>query len=221
MSEFSFLSAFLVGIAGGVHCIGMCGGVSIALSGAIPRNANGFPYALAYNFGRITSYILAGAITGAVAQIAKKYLPLSGPILAILSGIMLLSMACYLGNWWRGITQIEKLGSHLWKSIQPAAKRFLPFRSPLSAIPYGMIWGWLPCGLVYSTLTWALASGTAFSGAVIMAGFGLGTLPALLATWAGANWVLKGFRQPMVRQLIALSLLIYALYILWRAVSSF
>lgn len=220
MNEFSFLSAFLVGIAGGVHCIGMCGGVSLALAGAIPKDNNGLPYALAYNFGRIFSYILAGAITGAVAQIAKKFVPLTGPILAILSGIMLLSMACYLGNWWRGLTRVEALGNYLWKPIQPLAKRFLPFRSPLAAIPYGMIWGWLPCGLVYSTLTWALASGSAFSGMVIMAGFGLGTLPALLATWAGANWVLKGFRQPMVRQLIALSLLVYALYILWRAFSS-
>lgn len=220
MNELSFLSALLVGIAGGVHCIGMCGGVSLALAGAIPKNTSGLPYALAYNFGRIISYMLAGAITGAIAQIARKFVPLTGPILAILSGIMLLSMACYFGNWWRGLTRIEALGNYLWKLLQPLAKRFLPFRSPLAAVPYGMIWGWLPCGLVYSTLTWALASGSAVSGMVIMAGFGLGTLPALLATWAGANWILKGFRQPMVRQLIALSLLIYALFILWRAFSS-
>ena len=221
MNEFSFVSACLVGIAGGVHCVGMCGGVSLALASAIPKGQRGFPYALAYNFGRILSYIAAGAITGAVAQIAKQFIPLTGPILAVLSGLMLLSMACYLGNWWRGLTRVEALGSLLWKPIQPLAKRFLPFRSPLYAIPYGMIWGWLPCGLVYSTLTWALSSGSALSGSVIMAGFGLGTLPALLATWAGANWILAGFRQPMVRQLIALSLLIYAVYLLWRVFSSF
>ena len=83
-----------------------------------------------------------------------------------------------------------------------------------------MIWGWLPCGLVYSTLTWALASGTAISGAVIMAGFGLGTLPALLAVRAGADWLSSGFRQPVVRQIIALSLLFYALLLLWRALST-
>lgn len=220
MSDLSFLSALLVGLGGGVHCVGMCGGVSLALSAATPAGSSPLPYALSYNFGRIFSYILAGAVTGGIGQIAKDAVPVTGPVLAVFSGIMLIAMACYLGNWWRGLTAVEALGSKLWQRIQPLSKRFLPFRSPISAFPYGMIWGWLPCGLVYSTLTWALASGTAISGAVIMAGFGLGTLPALLAVRAGADWLSSGFRQPVVRQIIALSLLFYALLLLWRALST-
>ncbi|MBU3022845.1 sulfite exporter TauE/SafE family protein [Aestuariibacter sp. A3R04] len=216
MNELSFFSAFLIGLAGGIHCVGMCGGVTLAMNAAIGVNRNRLIYTLAYNAGRIFSYIIAGIITGAVGQIATHYLPFSGPILVLMSCIMLIAMAAYLGNWWRGLTYIERAGQGLWRYFQPFSKRFIPFRSPFHAFPYGMIWGWLPCGLVYSTLTWALASGSALEGGQIMAGFGLGTLPTLIATALGAQWVTKQFKHPLVRQVIACSLLCYAFLLIQR-----
>ena len=220
MNDLTFWSAFLVGLAGGVHCIGMCGGVVIAFNAATPDSKSKWPYTLAYNSGRILSYVGAGAITGALGHIVTRHLPYSGPILAIISAFMLIAMACYLGQWWNGLVHVERLGKQLWRRIQPFSRQFIPFKSPLHALPYGMIWGWLPCGLVYSTLTWSMASGSLLAGATIMAGFGLGTLPTLIATALGADWLTRSFRLPVVRQCLALMLFLYACLLMWRAIST-
>ncbi len=221
MTEINLLSALLVGLAGGVHCIGMCGGVISALRVVTPANTNPLPYTLSYNFGRISSYTLAGAITGALGQMSASLMPVLGPVLAVLSGLMLMALACYLGQWWLGLRHIESLGRHIWKRLQPLSRRFVPFSSPLAAYPYGAIWGWLPCGLVYSTLTWSLASGSALQGALIMLCFGLGTLPTLLVASYGVKWLLQGFQHPVSRQVIAVSLLAYSVFMLFQAARQF
>ena len=175
MEGINYFSAFLIGLAGGVHCVGMCGGIVTALRMVTPKGISPFPYTLTYNIGRIVSYTIAGGITGFFGKIAADYIPLANYALSLISGIMLLLLACYLGQWYTGLTKLERLGNGIFKKIQPYSKRFLPFRTPLSAFPYGFIWGWLPCGLVYSTLTWSLASGSALQGSAIMFFFGLGT----------------------------------------------
>lgn len=217
MTEINFFSAFIIGIAGGVHCVGMCGGIVAALRTVTPSDSAAFPYTLAYNSGRVISYTLAGALTGALGQMATHFVPIAAPALSLLSALMLLLLACYLGQWWTGLTHIESLGRGLFKMIQPISKRFLPFKSPWHALPYGFIWGWLPCGLVYSTLTWALASGSALEGAGIMLAFGLGTLPTLFAASAGSAYIIKGFRHPTVRQICASLMAIYSLLLIYRA----
>ncbi|MDO6537881.1 sulfite exporter TauE/SafE family protein [Alteromonas stellipolaris] len=219
MTEINIFSAFFIGIAGGVHCVGMCGGIVAALRTVTPSNEAALPYTLAYNFGRIISYTLAGAITGAVGQMATEFVPIAKPVLSLISGIMLLLLACYLGKWWQGLNYIEAMGRGLFKAIQPLSKRFLPFKSPAYALPYGFIWGWLPCGLVYSTLTWSLASGSAVDGAAIMLFFGLGTLPTLLAASAGSQYLIAGFRHSVVRQCFSGILAIYALFLIYAAIS--
>ena len=219
MDGISYLSAFLVGLAGGVHCVGMCGGIVAALRMVTPKGVSPMPYTLSYNIGRICSYTLAGAITGLMGKIAADYVPLASYVLSLLSGIMLLLLACYLGQWYTGLTALEKAGKGLFSRIQPLAKRFLPFKSPLSAFPYGFIWGWLPCGLVYSTLTWSLASGSALQGSAIMFFFGLGTLPTLIASSVGSHWLIAGFRHTSVRQTIAITMAVYAVYLIYRAIS--
>ncbi|WP_201281888.1 sulfite exporter TauE/SafE family protein, partial [Alteromonas sp. KUL106] len=98
------------------------------------------------------------------------------------------------------------------------SKRFLPFKTPFSAIPYGFIWGWLPCGLVYSTLTWSLAAGTALEGAAIMFFFGLGTLPTMLAASAGSQYIVRSFQHNYFRQMIAAIMTIYAVYLIHGAI---
>ncbi|RDV24133.1 sulfite exporter TauE/SafE family protein [Alteromonas aestuariivivens] len=221
MTDFNALSALLVGLAGGVHCVGMCGGIVGAFKLASPPGQPQWPYAAGYNIGRIASYTLAGGITGALGQITTSGLPNASALLQLLSALMLIALSAYLGQWWQGLQKLEQFGHRLWRYIQPVSKRFLPFRSPLQAIPYGMIWGWLPCGLVYSTLTWSLASGSAAQGATLMLFFGLGTLPTLLAANWGFKWLVAGLQSPRTRRGISGVLLAYAVFLMYRAALTF
>lgn len=216
MTDLSLLSAFLIGLAGGVHCVGMCGGIVAALRAVTPTHSSALPYTLAYNSGRIASYTFAGALAGALGQTAVNLVPLSSKALSILSAIMLILLAFYLGNWWKGLVHVENIGRKLFTRIQPLSKRFLPFSSPLSAFPYGFIWGWLPCGLVYSTLTWSIASGDVLKGAALMLAFGLGTLPTLILASEGSQYILKGIQHPIVRQCIAISLSVYGVFLMLK-----
>jgi hypothetical protein len=217
MTELSFFAAFLIGLAGSVHCVAMCGGIVSALSFAIPSNKTVFPYALAYNLGRISSYCLAGALTGLLGQLVTQQSPTGLRVLEFISASFLLLLACYIGGWWKGLVHVERLGKYLWKYLSPLAKTLVPFNTPFHALPYGMIWGWLPCGLVYSSLTWALASGSALKGASIMLGFGLGTLPVMLLMALGIKQVSSLVRHPVFKQAIAFCLLVYALLLLAKS----
>jgi len=218
MTDFNLLSAFLIGLAGGVHCIGMCGGIVVALRMATPSHRSPLPFTLMYNVGRIVSYSIAGALTGALGTILNRTLPNASTILTIFSGVMLIMLALYLGNWYKGLNALESLGQGIFKRIQPLSKRFIPFSTPLHALPYGFIWGWLPCGLVYSTLTWSLSSSSALDGALIMLFFGLGTLPTLIAASFSVDYLVRGFQHPITRQLIASAILMYAILLIYRAI---
>lgn len=218
MTDFNLLSAFLIGFAGGVHCIGMCGGIVVALRMASPSRGSSLPFTLMYNTGRIISYTIAGALTGAVGTMLTRSVPHASMILSVLSGVMLILLAMYLGNWYKGLNALESMGQGIFKRIQPYSKRFIPFATPLHALPYGFIWGWLPCGLVYSTLTWSLASSSPLDGALIMLFFGLGTLPTLVAASYSVDYLVRGFKHAVTRQLIASVLLMYAILLIYRAI---
>ena len=220
MNDLSFVSAFLIGLAGGVHCVGMCGGIVGAFAYAVPKNSAMLPYTLAYNFGRITSYVLAGAMTGWVGYLFAQQISQGIVVLQFVSGIFLFLLGLYVAGWWQGLSKIEKLGSKFWQVIRPWSKKLLPFKSPLHALPYGMIWGWLPCGLVYSVLTWSLASGSALQGAMIMAGFGLGTLPIMILMATGFDKIQKLLQDPKAKILMGLLLLMFAIKQLSQAISA-
>ncbi|MEP1446888.1 MAG: sulfite exporter TauE/SafE family protein [Paraglaciecola sp.] len=219
MNDLSFFSAFVIGLAGGVHCVGMCGGIVGAFAYAVPKNAAMLPYTLAYNLGRICSYTLAGALTGWAGYLFTRQVNMGIVVLEFVSGIFLFLLGLYIAGWWQGLTKIEKLGSKFWQVIRPWSKKLLPFRSPLHAVPYGMVWGWLPCGLVYSVLTWSLASGSAIQGAKIMAGFGLGTLPIMILMATGFNKVQSLIQKPKVKTFMGVLLLLFATIQLFHAMS--
>ncbi|WP_438865429.1 sulfite exporter TauE/SafE family protein [Neptunicella sp.] len=216
MTELNLLSALLVGIAGSVHCVGMCGGIVGAFTFAIPSKTNPLPYILAYNVGRITSYSIAGGVTGYLGEIFSHQVHQGLVWLQLLSGIFLLLLACYIGGWWKVLTHLEKLGGVFWRQISPLSKRFIPFSTPLAVIPYGLIWGWLPCGLVYSTLVWSMASGSAVNGALTMLFFGLGTLPALLILGTLGNTLKQYLALPITRQIMAVLMLGFSILILLK-----
>ncbi|TBU77341.1 sulfite exporter TauE/SafE family protein [Phytopseudomonas daroniae] len=208
------LSALILGLLGGGHCLGMCGGLMGALSLAIPaeqRNRR-LHLLLAYNAGRILSYALAGLLLGLAGWALA-----SGPLAIVLRGIaglLLIAMGLYLAGWWSGLTRIEALGRGLWRHLQPLIRRFMPVISPSRALVLGGLWGWLPCGLVYSTLLWAASQGDALHSAALMLAFGVGTLPVLLATGLAAERLGSLLRQRGVRVAGGLLVMLFGIWTL-------
>jgi len=209
MIELSVLAAFLVGLLGGGHCVGMCGGIVGAVTVSLPGSKPKFGFLLGYNGGRILSYTLAGALAGAVGA-SSFFLDHVLPIEKILYGLassMLVLLGLYLAGIWHGVTYLEHLGGNAWKRLQPYTKRFLPVRTFRQAFMVGTLWGWLPCGLVYSVLVAALATGSPVGGAMLMLAFGLGTLPALLAMGLAAVRLKAWLQHIWVRRLSGLAVI--------------
>lgn len=206
------IAAFLIGLAGSVHCVSMCGGVVAGLSFAIPKDKNKLPFIATYNIGRISSYSLAGGITGAFGGIFSHQIQNGIVWLNLISGVFLILVAAYIGGWWRILSHLEKAGGKLWKHISPIGKRFVPFKSPIYALPYGILWGWLPCGLVYSALTWSLASGSWLDGALTMMFFGAGTLPSVILLALSGKSLAKMMERPQTKQIMAILICLFGIY---------
>jgi len=214
------VSVFSAGLLSGVHCAGMCGGIVGAVSMQLPRSRWPVLYHLAYNSGRLLSYTTAGVIVGALGKsglILKGILPVQQTLFALAS-IMLIAMGFYLVGIWQGVRHIENAGGMLWKKIQPYGRGLLPADSLPKVFGLGVLWGWLPCGLVYTILLSALAMGDALRGGLVMLAFGLGTLPNLLAVGLFFGSV-KKFAQIRPVRLVAGALVAglgaYGLFKLW------
>ncbi len=208
------VSALILGLLGGGHCLGMCGGLMGALTLAIPKEQRSrrFRLLLAYNLGRILSYATAGLLIG-LAGWAVANSP-AAMFMRILAGLLLIAMGLYLAGWWSGLTRIESLGRGLWRYIQPVANRLLPVSSLPRALLLGALWGWLPCGLVYSTLLWSASQGNALDSALLMLAFGLGTWPVLLATGLAAERVTALLRKRSVRVAGGLLVILFGIWTL-------
>ncbi len=233
-------SAFIIGLLGSGHCIAMCGGITTMLTSAIGKSSNPaytntstqgdiavnvsshqpscspetsrLNLVFFYHLGRIGSYCLIGAIVGFTGSIAAKNigLPLAG--LRLVAAVFLILLGLYIGQWLLWLNRIEALGKGLWGYLSPMAKHVIPVNNSKKALGLGALWGWLPCGLVYSTLTWALASGNSLTGATIMLFFGLGTLPALIALSLGIGSIKKLLVNSNFRKIMAISLITYGIY---------
>ena len=218
MLELSLASAFLVGLLGGGHCAGMCGGIVGAVSLSLPGSRPRIGFLLAYNLGRIASYGAAGLLAGAIGASSfflDHVLPVER-VLYALASVMLILLGLYLAGIWRGVVVLETVGGKLWRHVQPWSKRFLPVRTLPQALALGSIWGWLPCGLVYSVVVAALATGSPWRGATLMLAFGLGTLPALLAMGMAAVRLRAVLQHVWVRRLSGLAVIGFGLLGLWR-----
>ncbi|MDX1392637.1 MAG: sulfite exporter TauE/SafE family protein, partial [Rheinheimera sp.] len=199
----------------------MCGGIAAALQLSMPalQLQAKFRLQLMLSLGRLTTYALFGAAVGYFGATAMQLAGASLLWLRLLAGILLLMMALYIGRLWFGLLVVERLGQKLWRHVQPLAKALLPLDSASKAFRYGLCWGALPCGLVYSTLGWSLASGNAINGALIMFSFGLGTLPAILLTGSAAHAVARLKNMLLLRYTAAALLSIYAGYTIWLAIN--
>ncbi len=233
MDGLNLLPMFAVGLAGSVHCVGMCGGIAGALSGvpaaAAPRRtipiaqatptpaagtASGgalrawtamlprqLPHLAIHNAGRIGSYMLAGALAGGLADGAGTLALASHwqGVAYLLANTMLVALGLYLMDAWHGLARVEAAGNLLWRRLLPAMRYLLPADSPAKSFALGALWGWVPCGMVYSVLLAALLSGSAAGGAATMLAFGAGTLPMLLALGVAGARLRQAMQRPAVR----------------------
>lgn len=235
------LTAFTAGLFGSLHCLGMCGGASamIALGAATPRAAqhailiptvvrpSPSPHrnVLAFNIGRITSYMLAGALVGMLGGLATQ-LPMlnetsgSRALLYLLANVMIVATGLYLMGLPQLLLPLERVGAALWRHTGGLKARLLPMNTPTRAALFGLLWGWIPCGMVYAILVTAMTSGSALHGTLTMLAFGLGTLPMMLATgWAlGSVGALRRYAQnARIRALAGVILIAMGLAGIWRA----
>jgi len=219
MHEFTYITAFTIGLMGGVHCVGMCGGIVGALSFANKNVNNGksstlLSLLLAYNAGRLFSYTLAGGLMGGLGWLVSVWTEIQflQGLLQLLAALFMLMMGLYISGWWMGLARLEKAGAIIWQKIQPFAQKLLPVKTPLHAISLGLLWGWLPCGLVYSVLVWSVSAGSFQQGALLMLSFGLGTLPNLLAMGLFAEQLRQFVQKQAVRNLAGGLVMLFALW---------
>jgi sulfite exporter TauE/SafE len=217
------VAAFLVGLLGGVHCIGMCGGIVGALTMGLPAEVRSslarlFPYQLAYNVGRLAGYTAAGAVMGALGTLIVAAMPIhtAQRTLYALAALFMILLGLYLGGWWQGLARVERAGAELWRRLEPLGRRLLPVRSLWQAIGLGFVWAWIPCGLVYSVLVFSVSSGGAAQGALLMFTFGLGTLANLLGMGMLAGAAARFADRPWIRRLAGALVLAFGLYGLWN-----
>lgn len=225
------IAMFFMGLMSSAHCIGMCGGIASALS--LSSSAHSFTPELSslsrlfkkltplffYNLGRLFSYALIGGLLGGLVATLTDLSHFTHQlgVLRFIAALLLLLVALHIGQVWQGINLIEKGGKRIWGLISPLALPFMPLKRKAHALPLGMIWGWLPCGMVYSALSVAAVTANSLSAALTMLAFGLGTLPAMLLVGGMAEKIKLKLNNLKIRRFFAFILFTYAIFSIYIA----
>ena len=182
-------TAFVTGLLGSAHCFGMCGGISglFAVNVNVASLNAQFPKAITYNVGRVLSYAILGAAVAVIGKTLVSGIPDIAAPVRFASGVLIILVGLQLAFGWRILAPLESAGAKIWNRIAPAARGLVPVESLSQALGLGLIWGWLPCGLVYSVLLLAATTAEPASGGLVMIAFGIGTMPAMLATGMSAS----------------------------------
>ncbi|MGF1562796.1 MAG: sulfite exporter TauE/SafE family protein [Geminicoccaceae bacterium] len=207
-----------MGLSSSLHCLAMCGGIAASLAAAAPAHVRKdrlklATHMLGYHGGRIASYALAGLLAGAlggglVATISQTD---GYAILRWLAAATLMAIGFSTAGWIPVPAGVERLTWPIWARIQPIGRQFAPGQNSANSFLYGALWGWLPCGMVYAALFYAVMTGSGVMGAAAMAAFGLGTLPMLLGIGLFAAKLRPGPRAaPLVKQLLGGLLILIA-----------
>ena len=227
------LSALLIGVWSAGHCLAMCGGLAIAAGQTNRQNLNNTAAQrgaelLAWQLGRVLSYGLMGLLVGAFGSffLANAPLVMIRDLAFIAANLILIALGLHVAQVWSGIVQLERMGQVVWTFLSPLATATLVPQTPhrrnrgrqlINAIRAGAIWGWLPCGLVYSMLVTASVSGSAAQGALWMVAFGLGTIPALWLTALASHTAASIVSHPSVRRIAGGLIVIFGTWGLLRA----
>jgi sulfite exporter TauE/SafE len=210
-------TALLLGALGSVHCAAMCGGIAGALSMARGGANDGrarLQHAC-YGAGRVTSYTVAGAFAGSLGLVLGSAIgPTGSRALRVLAALVLALLGFQLAGYGNALAPLERLGGAAWRRIAPLLSLDRKRTSVLTSLAVGAVWGWLPCGLVYSTLAWAGAAGDPVQAAVAMAAFGVGTLPSVWLVGVGAARFARIARARPVRGLAGAVVVATALWTL-------
>lgn len=199
--------------------------ISLPIAGSAQVHAFGqdLVRVLGYNLGRLSSYTLAGALAGGIAAGLLRgadvlgWLAPAQTVAYVMTNLVLILLGLYLTQWWGGMSRMEQLGSGLWAHLRPHAARLVPVDTPAKALLLGSLWGWLPCGMVYSALLTALMAGSAVQGALTMLAFGAGTLPVLLVAGLSGARLRQLAARPWVRRSAGVVVLAFGLLGLLRA----
>lgn len=218
----AYLLAFAVGLLSALHCIGMCGGIVGALAFSVPERTRRdwrrlVLFLTAYNAGRIATYAVAGALFGGVggAMIGAGEGARLHDLLRWVAAVVVIGIGLYIAGWLPRVIGIERLGEPVWRWLEPIGRRLLPVQTLPRAVLYGAVWGWLPCGLVYTMLISAPARGGAAAGALYMALFGLGTLPVMLATGLFAGRLYRFASDPRLKAAAGIAVIALGLFTLF------
>lgn len=214
----SYLMAFVMGLFSSMHCIGMCGSIigtlTLSLDAKIRQNKTQLSiFVFNYNFGRITSYTIAGALAGLLSTVLTLSFDdnIGHRVLQLLSAIIMASAGFYIAGWFPHFAYVEKIGVLLWKKLEPFGHQLIPIKTRLNALLFGMIWGWLPCGLVYAALLLATTTGDVFKSAMTMLAFGMGTLPAVVGVGIMTALLQNWSRQVRFKQIVGILMILLAL----------
>lgn len=182
-------TAFVTGLLGSAHCFGMCAGISglFAINVNVASLKTQVPKAIAYNLGRVLSYAFLGVTVAVIGKTMVSGIPDIAAPVRFASGVLIILVGLQLAFGWRILSPLENAGAKLWNRIAPAAKGLVPVETTTQALGLGLIWGWLPCGLVYSVLLLAATTADPTGGGLVMISFGLGTMPAMIATGLSAS----------------------------------
>ena len=196
-----FLAAFSMGLFGSPHCLGMCGGIvtafGLSMQHVSDSKKNGL--ILTYHLGRLISYSLLGLIASLVGvAIFQSIMSNSAPRIVLGAVLVLIGLAM-LGL--PLFNQLEKFGMRFWQSLAPLRKKVFPIDSFGKALFAGLLWGFLPCGLVYGALMMAIAGNNIATGAALMFVFGLGTMPMLIATQKTVGMLQSSIKHFRLRQI--------------------
>ncbi|MGZ4957882.1 MAG: sulfite exporter TauE/SafE family protein [Methylomonas sp.] len=214
----SYFAALLMGMFSSLHCIGMCGSIIGTLTFSLsPELRNSKPRLLGivfnYNLGRIISYGLAGALVGVLGSFLS--LPFTQGqahhILQLISAVIMTGAGLYLGGWFPKFAYIEKLGTRFWKLIEPFGRKLIPVKTNSQALLFGMVWGWLPCGLIYTALALAATTGNILQSAITMFAFGLGTLPAVMGVGIMTPLLTRLSRAQRFKRIVGILFIVFAL----------
>ena len=183
------IAAFVTGLLGSAHCFGMCAGISglFAVNQSVASLRRDIPMSILYNAGRVASYAVLGTLVAMLGKSVVGAIPdLAAPV-RLVSGLLIVIVGLQVAFNWRILAPVEQAGSKLWNRVAPAARGLLPVDSAPKALGLGFLWGWLPCGLVYSVLLIAATTANPAHGGMVMVAFGLGTMPAMIATGVSAS----------------------------------
>lgn len=218
MDALLYINAAFVGLLSTVHCLGMCGGIAGALMFGVDaeqrkRPTRMFGYAAAYNFGRILTYSAAGALVGWFGQGLFDFaLPAHAHIYPLVAAtVFMMALGLYIAGWLPGFARIESAGLPIWKKLEPISRRLLPINSLAQALGFGLIWGLLPCGLVYTLLIWSVSLHDPVKSMLFMASFGLGTLPSVMSAGIVSGALARIARNPRLRAAAGLIIVAMAL----------